>query len=352
MKNFKRTFAISWQRLSLLILCVVLALVLFVMLFATAYIQYLLSFITGNDDSDIRGTLSSEQMATATEETDPTLDFTGPSVDPTDVTINTLPSLPPEEMIVEGVYNIMLIGEDRRPGEGRQRSDSMILCSFNTNNNTLTMISFLRDTYVAIPGHNPNKLNAAYQWGGTDLLDQTLALNYGVHVDANVVVNFEGFKSIIDMLGGVSINLTEAEANHLNEKYDWDLSPGVQHLDGKKALAYSRIRKIDWDINRTQRQRNVLTSLINSFKNQSLSSMLPLATNIMQSGYIDTDMSTSELATYITKLFPMLASAKINNQHIPALDTYDEMTIGDLDYCKVPYLDINRQILKQIFTAQ
>ena len=214
------------------------------------------------------------------------------------------------------------------------------------------MISFLRDTYLAIPGHKPNKMNAAYQWGGTDLLDQTLALNYGVHVDANVVVNFEGFKNIIDMLGGVDINLTEAEANHLNQKKGWDLSPGMQHLDGKKALEYSRIRKIDWDINRTQRQRNVLTALINKFKNQNLTSMLSLATNILKSGYIETDMSAGEVTSYVTKLFPMLATAKINNQHIPATDAYVEMSVGSLDYCKVPYLDVNREILKKIFYGE
>lgn len=348
MKNFKWPFAISWQRLSLLVLCVILALVLFVLVFATAYVHHLLGFITG-DDSNIQGTLSSEQMATATDDVDDSTNFTGPSVGQDDVTIGTLPSLPPEEMIVEGVYNIMLIGEDRRPGEGRQRSDSMILCSFNTNNNSLTMISFLRDTYVAIPGHSANKLNAAYQFGGASLLDQTMALNYGVHVDANVVVNFEGFKHIIDMLGGVDITLTQQEAEHLNKVYKWNLSPGMQHLDGEKALAYSRIRKIDWDISRTQRQRNVLTALINSFKNQSLTSMLSTATAIVQSGYIDTDMTTSELTGYITKLFPMLTSASIKNQHIPALNTFEEMSVGYLDYCKVPDLEANRQILRKIF---
>lgn len=351
MKKAKKSSAMSWQRLSLIILCVCLGIVLTALISATAYINHLLSFVTNNDDSSIHGTLSSEDMATATDDPDANTDFTGPSAGHDDVVLSTLPALTPDEMIVEGVYNIMLIGEDRRPGEDRQRSDSMILCSFNTNTNSIDMISFLRDTYVAIPGHSASKMNAAYQWGGVGLLDQTMALNFGVHVDANIVVNFNGFRSIIDMLGGVDISLTLEEANHLNSIYGWSLTAGMQHLNGDKALAYSRIRKIDWDINRTQRQRNVLIALLNTFKNKDLFSMTQTASSILQSGFIETDMNADELRGYITKLFPMLASANITNQHIPALNTFHEMSIGSLTYCKVPDLDANRQILKKIFGA-
>ena len=356
MKKTKRPLAISWQRLSLIILCSVLTLVLFALIFATTYVHHLLSYVTHNEDSIIMGTLSSEEIATATEEIheDETGEFTGPVVDHEDITIETLPSLPPEQIIVDGVFNIMLIGEDRRPGERRQRSDSMILCSFNTNNNTLSMISFLRDTYVAIPGHSPAKMNAAYQYGGVSLLDQTVAMNFGVHVDANIVVNFDGFKSIIDMLGGVDITLTEKEAAHLNQAYahhGWSVDPGLQHLNGEKALAYSRIRKIDWDINRTQRQRNVLTALINSFRGKDVLTMTSIASAIVKSGYIETDMSTQELLGYVRTLFPMLADVTIKNQHIPTTDTYEGMRIEGLGDCKVPDLEANRKILKKLLGA-
>lgn len=351
MKNSKKSSAFSWQRLSLIILCLLLGIILSALIAATAYINHLLGFITLDNNSDIDGTLSSDALATATDETEDNTDFTGPSTGHEDVVLSTLPALTPDEMIVEGVYNIMLIGEDRRPGEDRQRSDSMILCSFNTNKNSIDMISFLRDTYVAIPGHSANKMNAAYQFGGVSLLDQTMALNYGVHVDANIVINFEGFKSMIDMLGGVDISLTLEEANHLNGKYGYSLSAGLQHLNGAQALNYSRIRKIDWDINRTQRQRNVLMALMNSFKNKSLNDMISLASGILQSGYIQTDMNAEQVKGYIITLFPMLSSADITNQHIPALDTFHEMSIGNLTYCKVPDLEKNRKILKEIFGA-
>ena len=351
MKKPNNSVHFSWQRISLIVLCAVLAIILAVMIFATSYIHHLLSLVTVNgDDDDINETLSSEQMATATEDPDDHTDFTGPSIDHEDVTIATLPSIPVEELIVDGVVNIMLIGEDRRPGQGRQRSDSMILCSFNKNNNSLTMISFLRDTYVAIPGYKSQKLNAAYQFGGPNLLDQTLATNFGVHVDANIMITFDGFKGVIDLLGGVDIKLTEAEVKHLNKIYNWGLSAGMNHLDGKKALAYSRIRKIDMDAKRAERQRKVLIALINNYKNKSLTEMVSLASQILQTGFIKTDMTSQELVSYVMSLFPMLSTATINNQQIPASGTYKDYSVGNLSYCKLPDYDINRQILKKIFT--
>lgn len=353
MKKAKRSFAISWQRLSLIVLCVVLALVLFTLIFATTYVHHLLSFVTHNDGSIIQGTLSPEDMATATEDHygEDGTGSTAPTVNHEDIVIETLPSLPPEQIIVDGVFNIMLIGEDRRPGEGRQRSDSMILCSFNTNKNTLSMISFLRDTYVAIPGHSPAKMNAAYQYGGVSLLDQTMAMNFGVHVDANIVVNFDGFTQIIDMLGGVDITLTQKESEYMKRVHNYDLPAGLQHLDGEQALMYSRIRKIDWDINRTQRQRNVLTALINSLRGKDILTITSIAAHIMQSGFIETDMSSQELLGYVRTLFPMLSDVKITNQHIPTTDTFEAVSIAGLGDCKVPDLEANRKILRKLLGA-
>lgn len=350
MKKSKGSLPISWQRLSLIALCVVLFVVLVGLISGTAYIQHLIGLVTVQDPTE--DTISEDDWATMTEPSvDPT-DLTGPSVGHEDVTISTIPSTPPEELIVDGVYNILLIGEDRRAGQSRQRSDSMILCSFNTNNNTITMISFLRDTYVAIPGKSPNKLNAPYAGGGASLLNQTLALNFGVHVDGNVMVDFEGFKGVIDLLGGVDIKLTEREANHLNEKYGWNLSSGTQHLNGTKALAYSRIRKIDMDARRAERQRKVLTALINAYKSKSPTEMLTLSTQILETGFVKTNMTASQLTGYITKLGPMLATATINSQQIPADGTYTNMHVGDIVDCKVIDFEVNRKILESILTAK
>lgn len=358
MKTPKRSSPTSWQRISLLALCIVLTLVLTTLLLATTYIEHLLSFVT-IDGGATYETVDPNVAATATEETDDDDDDskpTNPTIDHGDVTIATLPSIPQEELIVNGVVNIMLIGEDRRPGEPRQRSDSMILCSFNTNNNSITMISFLRDTYVAIPGYASEKMNAAYAHGGPNLLDQTLATNFGVHVDANVMVDFDGFRGIIDMLGGVEINLTQKEADYMNKIHGFGLSAGLQRLNGNQALQYSRIRKIDGDAFRSQRQRNVLTALIKQYKSKSVLEMVTLTSQIVQTGFIQTDMTASELTSYVMQLAPMLSTAQINNQQIPATNTYTNADITNevgklVTDCKLIDLEANRKILQKIFNA-
>lgn len=338
--NFQKSNHASWQKIGLSVLCGILALVLIVMVFATAYVHYLLSRInrvSGEDE-----TLSSADAATLGDDVDP--DFTGPSVDHTDVTHSTVPE--DELNKAEHIVNIMLIGQDRREGEPRQRSDAMILCTFNQENHTITMTSFLRDTYVQIPGYGGEKLNAAYAYGGFSLLKQTLAVNFGVHVDACAEVDFGRFKQVIDLLGGVDIELTEKEANHLNEKNGWNLPSGWVHMDGEEALQYARIRKIDMDAYRAGRQRKVLMALIDAYKNKSMSEMLGLVDDILP--LITTDMTDSEIIGYVLDLFPLLASSTINTQQIPAAGTYEEMTVGKVSAAKVPDMETNRQILKEI----
>lgn len=344
----------QWQRVSLSILCVFLALVLVLMIFATAYVHHLLGLVTGGDNSSLFETLSSDQLASLASDPDYDPNFTGPTLNPDDVTISTLPSQPPELLQSEGIINIMLIGEDRRPGQGRQRSDSMILCSFNTKTNTITMISFLRDTYIPhIPGYWTDKLNAAYAFGGIKTMNQTLAAYFGVHVDANIAIQFDGFSSVIDMLGGVDIELTKKEVKHLNSEHPWNLKEGMNHLNGEQALAYSRIRKIDMDAMRAQRQRKVLTALINAYKSKPLGEMLTLASDILSTDVnghkmIQTDMTSSEVLSYVSQLFPMLATATINSQQIPAEGTYESVNVGKVTATKVCDFEVNRKILANI----
>ena len=354
MKSAKYPAQVSWQRVVLIVLCVILALVLFVMLFATAYVHHLLGLVTDGDNSDLFATLSPDELASLASDPDYNPNFTGPSIGHEDVTIATLPSVPVEQLKAEGIINIMLIGEDRRAGQGRQRSDSMILCSFNTKTNTITMISFLRDTYISqIPGYWADKLNAAYAYGGINTMDQTFAAYFGVHIDAHIAIQFDGFREVINMLGGVDIDLTEKEAKYLNKTEGFSLTAGMNHLNGEQALAYSRIRKIDMDAMRAGRQRKVLTALIDAYKSKPLGDMITLASTILSTDVnghdmIQTDMSASEVINYVKVLFPMLATATINNQQIPANGTYQDMTVGKITATKVCDFEANRKILQQI----
>ena len=159
-------------------------------------------------------------------------------------------------------FHILLIGQDQRPGEPGKRSDSLILCSILPREKKMILTSFLRDLYVKIPGYGYERINAAYAIGGADLLDKTLAENFGIHVDGNIEVDFEHFPRIIDELGGVRLELRADEAREISRLSD-PVEEGMQRLNGAQALVYARIRRLDADsdFSRTLRQRKLLTAL-------------------------------------------------------------------------------------------
>ena len=173
------------------------------------------------------------------------------------------------------VLNILLIGTDVRGGtyEERGNTDSMILVSVNTRDKNIKLTSFMRDMYVDIPDRDWARLNVAYAYGGPQLLFDTLKKNFDVDVDLYIRVNFANFRKIVNHVGGVDIELTEAEAKYMNdtsEKYNTKpVEPGLQHLDGAQALSYARCRKIDSDFNRTKRQRTVILALVKEIKHCS-----------------------------------------------------------------------------------
>lgn len=195
------------RRGRLVLLCFVLGLILIVMLVGTVYLQHLLGRIH-YVDSGTAPTLSPEELdaylATQPEEIN-----TAPTMDPEDV---TFPDYDADIGRDSDIINILLIGQDRREDETRARSDSMILCTFHKSEKKLTMTSFLRDTYVKIPGYGQNRINVAYAAGGMPLLNKTLENNFGVHIDGNVEVDFYQFADIVDLLGGVEVDLRNDEA--------------------------------------------------------------------------------------------------------------------------------------------
>ena len=339
--------SVGFQKLGLSILCGTLAVVLILLIFATAFVHQLVGKISGGQGGDhLDGTLSSSELDDLHNEETLDPDYTGETVDPNDVTMPT-----EIEMISNpNVINIMLVGQDRRPGEGRQRSDSMILCSFNTEKKSFAMISFLRDTYVTIPGFKPNKINAAYAYGGMKTLTETLATNFGVKLDGCVEVDFGGFQTIIDMLGGVDITLTEKEANHLNEAYGFSLSAGLQHLNGEQALAYSRIRKIDSDSQRTARQRKVITALIDAYRDRSVIEMATMAGDILDTGLVKTNMDSSDIINYVMKFFPIVSNTTPKSHQIPLSGTWkDVKALGNIvDVKVINDLYANLDLLKDI----
>ena len=228
------------------------------------------------------------------------------------------------------VVNILLIGRDAREGEEASRSDSMILFSFNKETRKAVMTSFLRDLYVRIPGHGSNRLNAAYAYGGRELLDRTLEENFGLHVNGNIEVDFENFAGIIDVLGGVELELRQDEADFINQETGSSLTAGTQTLMGEQALMYARIRKLDadGDFSRTSRQRKMLSALMYSFRDTNVTGMVRLISQLLP--LIDTDMSSIQLVRYAATCLPVLASSDPVSQSIPSAGTYQDKTIDGM----------------------
>lgn len=232
------------------------------------------------------------------------------------------------------LVNVLLVGQDRREGEETARSDSMILCTYNRESKKLVMTSFLRDLYVPIPGHNSNRINAAYAIGGIELLEQTLEDNFQLHIDGGLEVDFSQFSDIIDLLGGVEIELRQDEAAYINEALDSSLTEGIQLLSGEETLLYSRIRTLDTDgdFSRTQRQRKVLSALVDHFQNASFKELLALLEEVLP--MISTDMSKLQLLTLAVELLPNLTTLEVSSQSIPAPGTYTDETIDGMAVLK------------------
>ena len=245
----------------------------------------------------------------------------------------------PVETIAESedLVTIMLIGQDARPGETRARSDTMILATFDKENKKIYLTSFLRDLYVQIPGYQDTRLNHAFAYGGMTLLSETMMTNFGVQIDNSVVVNFDSFTDVIDALGGVDIELTSAEAKIVG------VGSGMQHLNGTQALEYARIRKIDNDFGRTERQRKVLSAIFQSAKSMSLDQVNNLVNTIFP--LVSTDMSNMDIVGYVAELLPILADSEFITYTIPAENTYTYNTIRGMSVI-VADMQANRDILK------
>lgn len=238
----------------------------------------------------------------------------------------------PESKKEDPVVNIMLIGQQSRKNETAKLSDTMILCSINKETKTITLTSFLRDLYVKLPdfqGHvcGKNRINVAYNlgwyWagekGGMEMLDKLILENFGVEVDYNVEVGFETFTKVIDVMGGVDVEMVSDVAKYIQVGSE----AGIYHLDGEAALNYARVRDAyagDNDFYRTARQRNLITCLLNKAKSMSLNQLHNMLKEILP--LVITDMTNEEITQCAMELLPMVVDLDIRTNQVPAADTY------------------------------
>lgn len=269
--------------------------------------------------------LPSEQIESIRNETDAVdPNYTGPVLDSQDV---DMPEDPADKLAKnENIIQILLVGQDRREGQYRQRSDAMILCTINKKTKTLTMTSFLRDLWVRIPGYYDERLNVPYAIAGFPLLNKTLEYQFGIHADHIVEVDFSGFESVVNKIGGVSISLTSAEATQINLSNKGSVcSAGVNLLNGAEALSYARIRAIDSDFYRTNRQRTVLNAVIEKVKTMSATQLYDLALEVLP--LVTTDMTDGEITDYVFELATILKDLKVVSQRVPLDGTYESVMI-------------------------
>ena len=241
------------------------------------------------------------------------------------------------------VYNILLIGVDRRDKSWYGNSDSMILMSINKDTKEIHMTSFMRDLYANIPDVGVKKLNAACAYGGGPLVVRTIEDNYKLPIDNYASVDFDAMIDIIDDIGGIELSPSAEEvrvANHyVNEMcklrnvdasaHQYTTS-GDQHVDGYQAVAYARIRYVgNSDYQRTERQREVLSKMMQKMKSASVTELTSLADTILPSVTHNIDQST--LMTLIGEL-PTILSYHIVQSRVPYDDLYSskgEMLVPD-----------------------
>lgn len=211
----------------------------------------------------------------------------------------------------ESAIHLLLIGEDAAD-VGNGRSDTMMLAQIVPATGQIRLVSFLRDTYLPIPGHGYDRLNAAYVYGGRELLCQTLTGVFGVRIDRTAKVDFAAMAGIVDRMGGVELEISEAERKALNKILnayckERGLEPqpleesGLVCMNGIQALSYSRVRSLDSDFVRVSRQQNVLGALLNRALQLEPYELLGLATECMSS--VETDLTLNDLMTLLPILW-------------------------------------------------
>ncbi|MDD5936133.1 MAG: LCP family protein [Clostridiales bacterium] len=225
----------------------------------------------------------------------------------------------------EYVANILLVGIEEI--KGGARSDSMMIASINIKDKSIKLTSLMRDCYVEIEGHGKNKLNAAYSFGGTDLLMRTIQDNFKIHLDGYAVVNFASFEKIVDMLDGVDIELGRTEANYLNNNNyisnpaNRNVKPGWNKLNGNQALGYARVRYCATlggakdDYGRTLRQRRLLNAIFDKYKSKSFLELVSIMYDILPE--IKTNLTTSQISDIIEQVVENSITT-IDNYRIPA----------------------------------
>ena len=238
------------------------------------------------------------------------------------------------------IENILLIGLDGTNDKLPKRSDTMIILTIDKLNKSLKLTSLARDTLVKIPGRGEEKLTHAYAYGQEELLMQTINENFDLDIKDYAVGNFKSFIDIVDIIGGVDINVNEKEIHHLNEvikecygvnhedtkNIEYITSSGNHNLNGYQALAYARIRKLDTIYKRDERQRLILTNIAHKLSDVSISKYPQIAKSILR--HIKVNIAFNKIID-LAFIAHELASYDISQLEFPISEYREEGRIGE-----------------------
>ena len=250
-------------------------------------------------------------------------------------------------------WNILLLGCDTYTGNNYQRTDSMIIVSINLARSEVKLTSLMRDTWITVPGTNKHrKLTELCAVGGPELTIRAINENFGMDISDYALISMQGIAEIIDLIGGLDLDITEAERKALNKGlFDLSSLSGMEqlqesgegvHLNGNQATAYARIRKIDSDYVRTERQRTVLLAIADKIKNgASAGTLLTIVTTLM--GYVDTNLSLTEIMT-IASVGMKLDLSTVEQYRVPVDGTFDSGTFNGV-WCIKPNFEKNTDLL-------
>ncbi|MGG3467865.1 LCP family protein [Neobacillus pocheonensis] len=254
-------------------------------------------------------------------------------------------------------FSVLLLGIENYADKGaRGRSDTIMVATFNPKSQTMKLLSIPRDSLVSIPGRTrKNKINAAYSFGGKELAIKTVEQFLDIPIDYYVTVNFNGFKNIVDEVGGVTVDVP-FDFDDINQKWErFYFHKGKQKLNGEEALVYARMRMKDprGDFGRNDRQRQIVAALVEKLSSPKTLLKIDKISDVIGDN-IETNMTVSEALAF-RKKYSAFDSSRIEQLQIKGYDdtirgTYyfrpDEVKLEEIKASLKHHLDITDDTTK------
>jgi LCP family protein required for cell wall assembly len=210
--------------------------------------------------------------------------------------------------VLRGRVNVLVLGLDRRPGEGDAvRADTVMMVTADAGAPHVGLLSIPRDLYLFIPGQGENRINTAHVFGeldhpggGPERTAAAIVQNFGVRVDGWVRVDFAGFVAVIDALGGITLDVPQTLVDEAYPTEDYGtmvvtIPAGVQRMDGETALQYARSRHSSSDFDRAERQQEVVQAMFRRLAQPATWPRLPKLYEVFR-GSVETNLSALQLA--------------------------------------------------------